>query len=110
MKNIFLAQGYNPIAPGLRVPASGDALTLPRISDILIVIGNYMVTFGIILAVIMIVWGGITYMMASDKTENAKKRIYNGIIGAAVVLGVGLIIKTVASVITGTFFCTGLFC
>ena len=106
MNKILLAlyEPYNPINPRLNVPASGDALTLPRAMDILTAVGNYLIIFSVIFAVIAIVWGGIQYMFSPDKAEAAKSRIKNGIIGTAVVLGVGLIIKTIVSIITGCFF------
>ena len=48
------------------------------------------------------------YMMAGDDTAKsgaAKTRIFNGIIGALVVLAVGLILQTLAAVVNfSTFF------
>ena len=97
---------------GINVPNSGGPLTLGRTEDLLRIIGNYLLTFGIIIAVGTIVWGGIQYMVSPEKADAAKGRIKNGVIGSAVVLGVGLILKTIASVITGCFFGTflGIFC
>ncbi len=111
-KLLLLAQ-YNPIPPGLNVPPSGSAVTLSRAEDLLRIIGNYLITFSIIFAVIFIVWSGISFMMAQGgSTDAAKKRLTNAIIGSAIVLGVGLILKTVASVISGSFFgnCFLIFC
>ena len=48
-------------------------------------------------------------MYAGDdtkKVDSAKLRLRNGIIGAAIVFGVGVIIQTIASVVTLDFFCT----
>ena len=103
-------QGYNPIPQGLNVPPSGGALTLSRAEDLLRVVGNYMITFSIIFAVIFIVISGIRYMTGNP--DDARKSLTNAIWGSAIVLGVGLILKTIASLITGSFFgqCFLIFC
>ena len=98
---------------GLNIPSSGDTLTLSRGEELIITVGNFLIGISIVLAVIFIVWGGITWMTAGsseDAAGKARDRIKNGIIGAAVVLGVGLIIKTIESLVSQTFFCLGLFC
>ena len=94
------------------MPPSMSALTLDRSEELLRIIGNYIMTFAIIFAVIMITWGGISYMLSqSDQTKikAAQDRTKNAIIGTAIFLAVGLIIKTIASVITGQFFGQGCF-
>ena len=48
-----------------------------------------------VIAVIMIVYGGIRWMLAPDDSKAAKAIIRNGI-GAAIVLAVGVILQTVA--------------
>jgi hypothetical protein len=66
-----------------------------------------MILISVIIAVIFIVWGGMMYMMAGDdaaKSGAAKSRIVNGIIGALVVLAVGLILQTLASIVNWTAF------
>jgi len=105
---LIIAQNYIP--PGVVVPASGPALTLGRSRDLLVTISNYLIIFSVIFAVIFIVWSGISYMMAQGgSTDDAKKKLTNAIIGTAIVLGVGLIIRTIASLITQQFFCIGIF-
>ena len=69
----------------------------PKIVEWIDNIANFLLYVGAVLAVIFIIWGGITYMFAggnSEKAEKAKTRIWNGIIGALIVLGVGVIINT----------------
>lgn len=86
---------------------SGSAWTITRIEDLIERIGNFMIFIGIIIAVVFIIWGGIKYMTAGGnetKATEARTAIFNGIIGAAVVLGVGVILRTAAALITGTFF------
>ena len=80
---------------------------LNKIQTIIETIAKFLIVVGVVIAVIVIIWGGITYMAAGgDETKAgvAKDRIKNGVIGAAVVLGVGVILQTVAKLVTGTFF------
>ena len=86
---------------------AGTAWTVDRIESLIERVGNFMIFIGIIVAVVFIIWGGIKYMTAggdAKKAEEARGAIFNGIIGAAVVLGVGVILRTAAALITGTFF------
>ena len=86
----------------------GQPITFDTLNSIMAQVARFVIVAGPILAIIYIVWGGITYMAAgSDTTKvtEARTRIKNGIIGAAVVLGVGVIINTIAGVISGYFFC-----
>lgn len=84
------------------VPIGGTAVTLGDITDWVQTIATTLMGVAVFIAIIFIVWGGITYMAAGGdeaKAGEAKKRILNGIIGAAVVLGVGLILQTVAALV-----------
>lgn len=87
-------------------PVSGQIFNLARIVLIIQQVANFLIAVALIIAVIFILWGGIMYMSAGAdeaKATEAKARIKNGIIGAAVVLAVGLIMSTLASIIaTGT--------
>ena len=88
-------------------PTSGEALDLDEIEDIVKRIAQFLIIVSVIVAVIFIIWGGVMYMAArGDETavEKAKSTIFNGIIGAAVVLGVGVILQTLAGLITRNFF------
>jgi len=100
---LVLAQNINdPI-----VPPSGPTLTLDRMETLVRRIGTWLIMIAIVVAVIMIVWGGITYMFAQGddtKVKSAQGRIWSGIIGAAIVLAVGLILRTLAALISQTFF------
>lgn len=89
------------------LPPSGPEITTARIELLLRKMGTWLITVGIVVAVIVMVWGGITYMLAGDsqdKTSKAVKKIKNGIIGAAIILAVGLILRTLSSVIIQSFF------
>ena len=88
-------------------PPAGTAWTIDRIEALITRIGNFMIFVGVIIAVIFIIYGGIKYMSARGdpkKAEEARSAIINGIIGAAIVLGVGVILNTAAGLIAGTFF------
>ncbi len=88
-------------------PYTGGEVTLAEIERLIQRIAQFLIISGVIIAVIFIIWGGITYMMAggdSTKAGEAKTRIINGVIGAAVVLGVGVILSTLASLIARSFF------
>ena len=88
-------------------PLTGTAITLSEIEAKIRQIAQFVIVVSVILAVIFIIWGGIAYMTAGgDETKAgaAKTRIWNGVIGAAVVLAVGVILQTLASLITRSFF------
>ena len=95
--------------PDPTVPLQGGAVTLAEIEARITQIARFLIIIGVILAVIFIIWGGIMYMFAGGddtKTTAAKARIMNGIIGAAVILAVGVILQTVAGLIARSFFNT----
>ena len=80
---------------------------MAEIQDRIEQVARFLIIAGVILAVIFIIWGGIAYMFAGgDETKSgaAKERIKNGIIGAAVVLAVGVILQTVAGLVARSFF------
>src|SRR3989344_5000958 len=93
--------------PNPDVPLQGGAITLAAIEARITQIARFLIVIGVVLAVIFIIWGGIAYMFAGGdetKATTAKSRIFNGIIGAAVVLAVGVILQTVAGLIARSFF------
>src|SRR3989344_5668396 len=102
---LFLAIAQTGWAQGL---PPGQPITFDTLDSIIDQVARFLIVTSTILAVIYIVWGGITYMAAGSNTtkvDEARTRIKNGIIGAAVVLGVGVIINTVAGIVTRDFFC-----
>lgn len=95
--------------PGVAVPP-GTELNLAKIQDIITTIANYLIVVGIVVAVVMIIWGGIKYMVARGdpkKATEAKDSIIHGIIGAVIILAVGVILNTAAALVTRTFFGAG---
>ena len=88
-------------------PYAGQPITLTDVQGIIETIARFMILISVVIAVIFIVWGGISYMSAGDDASAAgaaKSRIVNGIIGALVVLAVGLILQTLASLVNWTTF------
>jgi type IV secretory pathway VirB2 component (pilin) len=95
--------------PGTNLPG-GTELTLTKIKDIIQTVANWLIIVGVIIAVIYIIWGGVSYMAArgdAAKAKTATEHIKNGVIGAAIVLGVGVILRTVAALVVRTFFGAG---
>ena len=86
----------------------GTGLTAIKIRDfILIPLTNFLIAVGIILAIIVIVVSGVMYLRAGGSPEALKKAqawFKNGIIGAFIILGVGVIIWTIYGIVTGDFF------
>ncbi len=85
------------------LPVTGSPITLSEIQDRIQTVAQFLIVVSMVVAVIMIVWGGIRYMVNSDPKE-AKKIIQNGLIGAAIVLAVGVLLQTVAGLVTRSFF------
>lgn len=80
----------------------GKTVDLRTITDAIDKIAQTLLYIGVTVAVIFIIWGGLAYMFAggnSEKAEKAKTRLWNGIIGALIVIGVGLIIKTITTLV-----------
>lgn len=105
--NIFISQAQ----PTYTVPPlpSGTGLTTGVITGLLIQFANFLIAAGIILAIITIVVSGIMYLKAGAadpaKLTKAKGWFRNGIIGAFIILAVGVIILTIYNiVVTRTFF------
>ncbi|MDP2648260.1 MAG: hypothetical protein Q8P35_03410 [Candidatus Yanofskybacteria bacterium] len=88
-------------------PVGGGVVTLSELEDTVRAIARFLIVISIVIAVIFIIWGGIRWMAAMGNdtaVEEAKKTIKNGIYGAAIVLGVGVILNTLAAVFTRDVF------
>jgi|SRR3989344_258096 len=102
---LVLAQGLGIPTP--TSPYAGAPVTLQDIQGLIETVARFLILISVVVAIIFIVWGGMMYMMAGDdaaKAGAAKTRIVNGIIGALVVLAVGLILQTLATVVNWTVF------
>ena len=96
--------GYNlPPLPG------GTGLTQGEIQGLLVRFANFLIAAGVILAIITIVISGIMYFKAgSDKeAKSAKGWFWNGVIGAIIILAVGVIILTIYNIVVNRSFFGG---
>lgn len=102
-----ISQGYN-LPPLPTSGPFGTGLTAIKIRDLILVpLTNFLIAVGIILAIITIVVAGVMYLKAGSdptKVEKAKGWFKNGLIGAFIILGVGVIVWTVYGIVTGQFF------
>lgn len=81
---------------------AGQVYTLHNIVDIIGEIRNFVLIVGIIIVLIFLIWGGISYMTAggdATKIATAKSRIVAAIIGAAVVIGAFAILATIKGIL-----------
>src|SRR3989344_2155617 len=107
---LFLAVAHTGWAP-LKAVADlppGQPITLPEVDSLISQIAQFLLVVSVLIAVIMIVWSGITYMSAgadATKVTAAQGRLKSAVIGSAIVLGVGVIIQTIAGIVTRDFFC-----
>ncbi len=117
----FIFMAYTLPVMALNVPGSrprtgagsqglppGQPITLDVLDYIIFRVSTFFITVSAVLAVIFIIWAGVSYMYAGEDTTKikaAQDRLKSGIIGAAIILGVGVIIQTIASVVTLDFFC-----
>ena len=90
-------------------PVPGRGLNLAEIGSIIARIGGFLQSIGVLLAIIAVVISGIMFMRAGaepTKITNAKTLFRNVLLGALIILGVGVIINTIANVVSRQFFCT----
>lgn len=104
----FVLLGFSKLALAQGLPP-GQPITLDVLDYIIFRVSTFFISVSGVLALIFIIWAGVTYMYAGEdttKVQAAQGRLRSGIIGAAIILGVGVIIQTIASVVTLDFFCT----
>ena len=97
-----LAQLNNP---GL--PVQGTAVTLSEVQARIQQAAQFLIVISMVVAVIFIVWGGLKYMFArgdATKAKEARGAILHGLIGAGVILAVGVLLQTVAGIVSRSFF------
>lgn len=99
MKNLFLLAQQFQLPPG-------EPIRYGTVNIFLDNTAKFLYTAGITLAVITLVISGIMYFWSKSDTEakNAKGWFKNGIIGAFIILAVGVIIQTIKIIVEGGFF------
>lgn len=93
--------------PTPRPPVSGGGVTLSEVQAIIEKIARFLIVVAVIIAVIAIIWGGIIWITSGgneDRQKSAKAWVWNGVVGALIVLAVGVILQTLAGLVARTFF------
>ena len=94
-----LALVINPVfAQAPTEPEEGNIGTIEDIYQTFIEIMRWILSFALVLAVILIIWAGVTYMTAGgDETSigNAKKRFLYGVVGVIIVIAAFAIVVAI---------------
>lgn len=93
--------------PTPRPPVSGGGVTLSEVQAIIERIARFLIVVSVIIAVIAIIWGGIIWITSGGnegRQKSAKAWVWNGVVGALIVLAVGVILQTLAGLVARTFF------
>src|SRR5258708_26948786 len=98
-----LAYAGLAVLPQAGLPVTGAPITLSEIQDRIQQVAQFLIVISMVVAVIVIIYGAIRWMTSSDP-KKAKEIVKNGIIGAAIILAVGVILQTVAGLVTRSFF------
>lgn len=85
---------YALVQPTVPIGNPNQAVTGSSLAKIINDVVQLLITISVVVAVGFIVWGGIQFVR--NKPEEGKKILLNGVIGVAIILGVGLILQTVA--------------
>ncbi len=102
----YLAMAGVTLAANPALP-SGNPLSLGEIGLRIVQVVDFIVITSGIIVTIFIIIAGIRWAIAGSdttKVENAKQSFKAGIYGAAIILGVGVIVNTVEAIITRRFF------
>jgi|SRR3989344_5526956 len=100
MIDVVHAEMSGPQVPITPVNTSG--LDSRGIENLLNTFVGWIFNIAILLGIVWIIWGGLAFLFAggdSEKSDKAKTRLLNGVIGLAVILGVYLIVRTVRSIV-----------
>lgn len=92
--------------PVFQLPA-GAPITLSELEAIIDRIVRVLIRLSVVVLVIVLIWSGIAYATAGTSTkrlEYAKNTFKYGIIGALVILGVGVILRTIMALVTRNIF------
>ncbi|OGN16918.1 MAG: hypothetical protein A3C88_00530 [Candidatus Yanofskybacteria bacterium RIFCSPHIGHO2_02_FULL_50_12] len=96
-----------PLMASAQLPP-GNAITFDEVDNLVRYLARFIIGISLTIAVVMIVWSGITMMAAQSnptKFANAGLRLHNALIGIGVVMATGVLINTVAAIVDRSFFC-----
>ena len=86
---------------------TGTPITLGEIGNLIQLIANFLIGLSLVVAVIAIAWAGISYMAAGEDTTKvgaARQKLVSALIGALIVMGIGVILSTLSGLVTRCFF------
>jgi hypothetical protein len=89
---VIALAGSGLVAP--QPPLTGDAVTGTTLELLIEDIVQFLITVSVVIAVGFIIWGGLKFVRGDP--EGGKETLKNGVIGVAIILGVGLILSTVS--------------
>lgn len=96
------------IAPALAADyiPPGKPITLDEVDGLIRMIARFLIVISMVIAVIAFVLSGITYMMGGTLTDvkKAQGMFKNAIWGTLIILAIGVIINTIAALVTRDFF------
>jgi len=87
-------------------PVQGRGVTISEVMSLLQRFVQIAMTAGVIIAVLFFIWGGVKFMTGdSDLSKNEGKNIIKkAAIGALIILGVGVIMSTLAGIVSRQTF------
>jgi len=84
------------------IPAEGSVNTIDEVYLLFLKIVNYVFGFAFGIAIVLIVWSGISWMTSGGdeiKITTARKNLLYGLVGIAIIIGVYTLIKIVAGLL-----------
>jgi len=98
----------SPIIAKADIIPSGKAVTLYDIVFWIELLATIFMSLATVFMVVYFVWAGITYMRAGSgegkKVTEAKSMFWTGVVGALIIMGVGVILNTIGGIVTRRFF------
>ena len=101
----FLVPSLAVPIPGVtfRPPTqSGNEVNIPFLADYINGVYRFSITLGMLLAIIMVMWGGFRYLAGAtvDSVSRGKEIIENAVAGFAILLGAVALLNTVSPLAT----------
>ncbi len=90
-------------APSVSVPVQGNAITLQNIETLVQDVVNFFITIASVAMVAAFVYAGFLWITAGDnegQVTKAKTMLRNALWGSLIILGVGVILNTIANFAT----------
>lgn len=99
-------RGQEIIIPTTPIPGQKPVTTIELVK-LITVLGNFLIILAPVILVIALIVGAVLYMTAGDsgRVDKAKAWLKGAIIGGFIVFGVGVIINTMAIIVSRQFFC-----